>query len=176
MIAAGGSDLREVHSVIRFVTFNRGNEPRLLGALQRRRGGRSPLSFLFALTLQETVVKLRNMDQPWTPHLFLPSYGAIPLRYSPEVEQKGALPNAFRVVTNLALKKWDDFPINWEGWETIENATTHLVVDRSHSPDDGLRPVSEYPLVKPVPGGERLSAQGCQSYLQNGDISMAFAY
>ena len=40
----------------------------------------------------------------FTSHLFLPSYGAIPLRYASEVEQKGALPNAFRVVADLALK------------------------------------------------------------------------
>ena len=86
MIAAGGSDLREVHSVVRLVTLDRRDEPRLLRALRRRRRRRSPLSLVLTLSL------------------FLPSYGAIPLRDAPEIEQKSALPNTLRVVADLALK------------------------------------------------------------------------
>ena len=41
---------------------------------------------------------------------------------------------------------------------------TNLVVDRSHSPNDRLRSVGEYPFVKPVPGREGLSEDGSPSY------------
>ena len=54
----------------------------------------------------------------------------------------------------------------------VRRTTTHLVVHRSHGPDDGLRPVREDPLVEAVPGCEGLSAKKYQDTLSSQDAAL----